>query len=173
MASQSKGKKFEQQIREDFEKVTHVSVDRIPDQTMHHKGAVNVADFIVYKKPYEYYIECKTVHGNTFPFSNIKDGQWDGLWKKCRINGVRAGIICWWVDKDVTRYIPIEILHWCRDCKHMKSIRYDFTPFPNDQTVITPINIIDIKGQKKRTYYSYDMEDFFEQIERGKYVNGI
>ena len=83
--TQNKGKNFESIIKHAFLKVPGVSIDRIPDQTMHHKGACNICDFIVYKKPYEYYIECKTVHGNTLPFSNITDMQWTGLLAKSQI----------------------------------------------------------------------------------------
>lgn len=159
----NKGKKFEQVIRESFEKIDGVSIDRIPDQTMHHKGATNIADFIVYKKPYEYYIECKTVHGNTLPFSNIKPNQWDGLLEKSKISGVVAGVLCWWVDKDVTRFMDIGVLSVLRDVYHMKSVRYDYHPF-NENSIISPsFDIFDIGGKKKRVFFDYDMNTFFEK----------
>jgi len=153
--SQSRGKKFEYQIREDFEKVTNVSVDRIPDQTMRYKGAVNVSDLIVYKEPYEYYVECKSVQGASLPFTNIKDGQWEGLVEKSKIQGVLAGILVWFVDKDVTLFIPIQVLQELKNVDK-KSVRFDIA----DSRVITLI------GKKKRTFFSYDMCDFFEQAER-------
>lgn len=157
MATQSKGKKFEQQIREDFEKVLNVSIDRLPDQTMRYRGATNVSDFIVYKEPYEYYIECKTTKGASLSFNNIKDGQWDKLPPKSEIQGVFAGILCWFYDKDVTKFIPIQLLQDMRD-KGLKSVRYD----------IESDEVVTLKGKKKRTFYTYDMEDFFNQMEKLK-----
>lgn len=165
----NRGKQFEQKVREAFEKIDGVSIDRIPDQTMRHKGACNICDFIVYKEPYEYYVECKSVHGNTLSihsvpkpdkhgmlhgfYGNITDTQWEGLLQKSRIPGVRAGILCWWVDKDITKYIPIQELEFLRQ-KGNKSFRYDWN---TEYTV-------DIDGRKKRVFFDYNMKIFFEEV---------
>lgn len=149
--SVNRGKQFEQVIKEAFEKVSHVSVDRLHDQTTGYRGSSNICDFIVYKYPYQFYFECKTVHGNTLPFSNITDTQWRGLLEKSRINGVMAGVICWWVDKDVTKFIPIQALEHEKFIG-AKSVRYDSKLFSN----------IEIKGKKKRVFFEYDMEEFFK-----------
>lgn len=122
----NRGKQFEDHVRESFEKVPGVSIDRLHDQTSGFKGSQNICDFIVYKEPREYYFECKSVHGNTLSihsvpkpdkkgvlhgfYGNITDTQWEGLLKKSHIKGVTAGVICWWVDKDVTSFIPIQFL---------------------------------------------------------------
>lgn len=143
------GKNFESIVGKAFEKYPFTSVDRIPDQTMHYKDRKNVSDFIVYHHPIQYYIECKTVHGNTLPFSNIS--QLDALMKKSEIYGVRAGVMCWWVDKDVTRWLPIEELNFKR-YRGQKSIRFD-EPVHGSKI---------IKGKKKRTYFEYDIDSFFE-----------
>ena len=110
----NRGKQFEQIIRSAFEKVPNVSIDRLHDQTNGFKGSQNICDFIVYKEPHEYYFECKSVHGNTLPFRNITETQWNGLLEKSKIEGVFAGIICWWIDKDVTKFIPIQVLDFLK-----------------------------------------------------------
>ena len=164
----NRGKKFEDVIRESFEKVPDVSIDRLHDQTTHYKGSTNICDFIVYKKPYEYYIECKSVHGNTLSihsipkpdkhgvlhgfYGNITDTQWEGLLEKSKISGVIAGVICWWVDKDVTRFLSIADLQLARDLGY-KSIRFDEPYMP-------------VFGKKKRVFFDYDMDLFFHQIEK-------
>ena len=146
----NRGKQFEEQIRKAFMKVDGVSIDRIHDQTTGYRGSQNICDFIVYKKPYEYYIECKSVHGNTLPFSNITDTQWNGLLEKSKIEGVNAGIICWWIDRDITLYMPIEELEL--EKQHgWKSIRYD---------IERDNGVIEIKGKKKRVFFDYDLRDF-------------
>ena len=149
----NRGKKFEQVIKRAFEKVPNVSIDRLHDQTNGFKGSQNICDFIVYKEPYEYYIECKSVHGNTLPFSNITDTQWNGLLEKSQIEGVFAGVICWWIDKDVTLFIPIQTFQYYKSWNNAKSIRFDCG------------GSIEITGKKKRVFFSYDMNKFFEEIE--------
>ena len=150
--STNRGKKFEDVIREAFKRVPDTVVTRLPDPTQGYLGIRNIADFIVYHYPYQYYIECKSVHGNRLPFSNITDNQWNGMLEVSECRGVIAGVICWWVDKDVTKFIPIQELQSLKDTG-FKSIRYD-----------TPDGYIkDVEGEKKRIYFEYDMEDFFNK----------
>lgn len=168
----NRGKKFETIIKEAFERVPEVSIDRIPDQTMGHKGASNICDFIVYKKPYQYYIECKSVHGNTLSihsipkpdkkgvlhgfYGNITDTQWEGLVEKSKIPGVAAGILCWWIDLDETWFIPIGVLQDAREVMGDKSINLKH-PHMQSEWVFIP-------GEKKRVFFDYDMSKFFEYM---------
>jgi len=149
----NRGKDFEWIIRESFEKVPNTSVDRLHDQTNGFAGSANICDFIVYHEPLIYYIECKSVHGNTLPFSNITKNQWQGLLKKSQIKGVIAGVMCWWIDRDVTMFISAEELEMCKQTGY-KSIRFDHEPF-------TVNGFIEIKGTKKRVFFDYDMQTFF------------
>ena len=158
--AKNRGKDFEGVIRECFERIDDVSIDRLHDQTNGYKGSQNICDFIVYRQPYEHYFECKSVHGNTLPFSNITETQWNGLLAKSQIEGVIAGIICWWIDKDITLFIPIQELNSLREfLPQSKSIRYDFEYG------------IKIEGKKKRVFFDYDLESFLNdldnQYERG------
>jgi len=149
----NRGKQFENVIRKSFECVEGVSIDRINDNTAGFKGIAGICDFIVYKYPYQYYIECKTIHGNTFPLSNITDTQYNGLVEKDKIGGVRAGLIIWWVDKDVTKFVPISTVQTLKANKY-KSISYNLTALPTTE----------IKGKKKRVFFDYDMTQFFIQV---------
>ena len=153
----NRGKQFEGVIKKAFLQVPEVSIDRLPDQMTGYKvTSANICDFIVYKKPCEFYIECKSVHGASLPFSNIADNQWNGLLKKNDIEGVHAGIICWFIDKDVTRYYPIINLY-LRKCIGKKSINWKDDEFHNEQ-------IITLEGKKKRVFFEYDMKRFFEDF---------
>ena len=149
----SRGKQFEAVIKDAFEKVPGVSIDRLHDQTTGFKGSQNICDFIVYKEPYEYYFECKSVHGNTLSFNNITDTQWNGLLEKSKIEGVFAGVICWWIDKDVTKFISIREFDRLR-MTGFKSVRFDY-----DNYYVT-----EIKGKKKRVFFEYDMEEFLNAV---------
>ena len=149
----NRGKQFEDVIKTAFLKVPNISIDRLHDQMSGLKGSKNICDFIVYKEPYEYYIECKSVHGNTFPFSNITDNQLSGLLKKSDIEGVVAGLIIWFIDKDVTLFVPIQYISWLKLCSY-KSIRYDHVGG----------NIVHLCGKKKRVFFDYNMEEFFNEV---------
>lgn len=153
----NRGKDFENVIRKAFEKVEGVSIDRLHDQMTGYKvTSANICDFIVYKKPYQYYIECKSVHGNTLPFSNITTNQWNGLLEKSKIEGVYAGIICWWIDLDETWFIPIDVLEDAKQVMKAKSINLKH---PHMQGYWKPIY-----GKKKRVFWDYDMTTFFKEV---------
>ena len=64
----NRGKKFEDSLKKQFEKLPEVSIDRLYDVTTGYLNQNNVCDFIVYKKPYEYYFECKAIHREYIKF---------------------------------------------------------------------------------------------------------
>lgn len=151
--AQNRGKDFEGVIRKAFNDVSGCTIDRLPDQTNGFAGGSNICDFIAYKYPNIFYLECKSCHGNTFPLSNITDKQRKGLIEKDEIPGTISGVIVWWVDRDTTKFIPI------RDIKNMvysdiKSIRFD-----------AEIGI-NIPGKKKRVFFDYDIKTFLEEVQR-------
>lgn len=153
------GKEFEGVVRKAFEKVPNVSIDRLHDQTTGWKGSTNICDFIVYREPYEYYFECKSVHGNRLPFSNITDTQWKGLMEKSQIEGVFAGIICWWIDRDRTFFLPIQklaIWRYFDSALQLKSISVEQAE--------KDVSCIEITGKKKRVFFDYDMEKFLNAV---------
>ena len=153
----NKGKKFEEVIKNAFEKVEGVSIDRLRDAPRKLKGVDNPSDFIVYKKPHEIYVECKSHKGNTLPFSCIREEQIKGMVEKSKIAGVKAGIIIWYIDHDLTVWIPIyEVVSMIKS--GYKSI--------NIKDLNYPRNIIRIDGKKKRVYFDYDMNKFLEDLYR-------
>ena len=158
----NRGKSFENEIRKQLKMVSGVSVDRIHDQTTGFYGSKNICDIIAYRYPNEFYFECKTVHGNVLPFKNISDKQWEGLVEKSTKLGVFAGIICWWVDKDITAFIPIELLYVFR-LHGKKSIRYDC-----DYNLFGAYRILQIKGKKRRVFFDYDLKGFLNELQSGK-----
>ena len=155
----NRGKQFEDVIKTCIEKVGGVNVLRLHDQTNGYIGSKNPCDFIAYKYPYQYAIECKSIHGNTFPFSNITDNQFKELLKMSNVRGIVAGVIIWWVDKDVTLFIPIQTIQQMKSVG-IKSIRYDVWDDCEGDT-----DIVLISGIKKRVFFDYDFEQFFKEVE--------
>ena len=150
----NKGKAFEKVIYSCFQRVKGVSIDRVHDQTTHYKGSTNICDFIVYREPYEYYIECKTTHSRSWPIQNLSDSQLEGMLEKSQIRGVAAGVIIWFIEHDTTMYLPIEVVAECKK-NGMKSIRCDF---------MHPDRIL-LCGERRRTYFTYYMKDFLNQLQ--------
>lgn len=157
--SVNRGKDLELIVKDCAERVDGVFVQRLYDPQGGFASVANPCDFIMYRYPKMYMIECKSVHGNTIPiytpnpnkrYGNISNTQWLGLLEASKY-GIVAGIICWWVDKDVTRFIPIQSLEGIRS-NGAKSIRYDAI-IPNSYTIV---------GTKKRVYFDYDFRGFFE-----------
>lgn len=153
---ENRGKQFENIIKEAFEKVNNTSVIRLHDQTSGFRGSFNPCDFIVYHYPNMYAIECKSIHGNTFPLSNITANQYRGLLNLSKTYGVIAGVICWWVDKDVTAFIPICEIAMCKENGY-KSIRFDHEPFLEN-------GFVKLLGKKKRVFFDYNFNDFFKEV---------
>lgn len=167
----NRGKDFEAQVQAGFEAIPGVSIDRLPDPMAGYAGVKNICDFIVYKHPHQYYVECKSCYGNTMSinsndpkkrYGNITNNQWEGLLEKSKIPGVRAGILLWFVDHDVTYWLDIRLLQRWKDAGN-KSIPYypewvDFTEETDSQWSIIP-------GKKRRVLFDYDFTSFLKEIE--------
>lgn len=147
----SRGKKFENVIRECCERVLDVNVERLPDPVQGYLGVRNKSDFIVYKYPHQYYLECKSIQGNRFPLSNLTKNQYEGMLGVSKVHGIIAGVIIWWVDKDVTKFVPIEEIEAAKKLGE-KSIPYYYPG-------------IVLHGKKKRVFFDYDMKRFLEECE--------
>lgn len=102
MSSQNRGKDFENVIKKAFKRFSDVSIDRLHDQTTGYAGSSNICDFVVYKRPNQYYIECKSTGGKSLPLTRITKNQFEGLIAKSKIPGVIAGVIVWFIDLDRT-----------------------------------------------------------------------
>ena len=168
----NRGKDFEKIIGEAFREVPNTSVYRLYDTMGGYSGIANVSDFIIYKKPYQYFIECKSVKGNTLSISGndpkrkygmISNTQWDGMLEMSKVDGVYAGVICWWTERDVTAFLPIQLLNELYNTWH-KSIRYDFDIDEMTKDFVLDAPVFRLNAQKKRVFFDYDMRDFFARF---------
>ena len=124
MGKDNLGKHFEDDVKAAFEAHEDVSIIRLIDPQNGYKGVQNICDFIAYRYPYEFLVECKSVHGERLPFSNITENQWTGLSDNRMKRGVNAGIMVWYIDQDVVCWLPISVLI-ARSNRGHKSVRYD------------------------------------------------
>ena len=152
----SRGKKFEQAVRKAFEKNPTISIDRLPDPTGGYLGVRNICDFIVYKYPFQVYLECKVQQGNTLNFkSRISDNQWNGLLEKSKIPGVVAGVLVWFIDHDVTTFVPVQELERLRGGHGQKSLHINH---------LKTCEHIPLAGKKRRIFFDYSTEGFLKLV---------
>jgi hypothetical protein len=161
----NRGKDFEGQVHDGFSKIDGVSIDRLPDPMAGYAGVRNICDFLVYKYPTQYYIECKSCYGNTLSihsndpkkkYGAITNNQWEGLLEKSKIPGVRAGILVWFIDHDLTFWYDIRLLQECKDYG-MKSISWANSLGHNNLCQV-------VSGQKRRVLFDYDFIPFLKEI---------
>ena len=105
----NRGKQFEARFKQDWIRtIPDSSIDRIYDVVSGKKTISNVSDFIGFKKPNIFYLECKSTNDNTFNFAKLT--QYDKLAAKVGIPGVRAGAVLWFVNHDRVVYVPISTI---------------------------------------------------------------
>lgn len=153
MSKVNRGKDFENQIRQSFEKIPDTNVTRLIDPQNGYAGVCNPCDFIVYHYPNQYFIECKSCYGNTLSFSNISKGQWDGLANASTVPGVVAGYMIWFIDHDRTVFVPAQsmLVH-----KELGEKSWNIAKQWDS-------DFIEITGKKKRILFDYDLSNFFER----------
>lgn len=103
------GKKFEERFKLDWiECFSDSTITRLYDVTTGYLSLSTISDYICYKYPYQFFIECKTHKGASIPFTNIT--QYDKMIKVVGVEGVRAGVILWLYEKDKVFYIPVSTI---------------------------------------------------------------
>lgn len=156
----NRGKKFEDQVREDLER-TGAYVLRLYDPQGGYVGVANPCDFVVHRKGVTYMIECKAIHGNLLSinsndpkkkYGQVSNTQWEGLLEASE-HGLVAGLLVWWIDKDVTKFIPIQTANMLK-AEGAKSIKY----------VISGGGVQTVQGRKKRVFFEYDFDRLFTDL---------
>ena len=152
-------KEFEAKVKEDWSKLEEVSIDRLYDPEGGYFGISNISDFIAYHYPSIYYFEVKTIKGNTFPLSNLK--QYNKLIKKKGIKGVNAGVIIWFYEhENKIIYVPIEVIEQLKnDDKKSFNVKY----IDSKEYFCIPIPSI-----KLRTYYDSDYSVLLQVNSNGR-----
>lgn len=154
----NRGKQFEKLIQTTFENLAlQVRCERLHDQV---SGFVEVsknpADFIVYKFPFEYYIECKSIHGASIPINNLV--QLDRIRERCGVYGVFGKFIIWFVDKQETYWVDHKYLLVQR-MLGKKSVNHEILKQAAKEGELVKL----IPAQYKRVFGKYDFSDMWEK----------
>jgi Holliday junction resolvase len=135
-------KGFENKVKENLTS-ENTLVYRIPDQVTHFKGSTNIADFMIFKTPNLYYLECKSTHEKTFYLkSDHFKRQVEGLCEKSKIQGIYSGILIWYVNFGKVGYVEADYM---RELINDKAIGIQFNEFGSGYLKDIPVVV-------KRTY---------------------
>lgn len=148
----SYGKDFEKKVLTALKLIPGVSADRLVDQVSGYKGSTNISDIICYKYPVLVYLELKSIHGNTFPLTNLH--QYPKLLTKKNIKGVKAGVLIWYVDCDIEIFVPIKSFE--------RIVKEDFKSINIKTLDLEEYGITKIPGTKKRVFLDCDYSCLFD-----------
>ena len=161
----NRGKDFESSFRRQMNS-SGFDVNRVADNTAGYMGGRNVCDFITYIYPNIFYFELKSTKGNTLPFSNITDNQFNGLIEKEKIEGAGAGIIVWFIEKDKTFFVSADCMLKLNS-EGYRSLHIDeLSKRAKLFNECSYFKCFEIIGKKKRVFFEYDMEQFKKDLER-------
>lgn len=150
----NRGKQFEKKFKTDFLKIPGATIDRIFDTVSGYKSVSNICDFIGYKYPNILYAECKSIKGNTFPLSNLK--QYNRLIEKKNIEGAITGVILWFIDHDKVLFVPITTFEKLK-LDDKKSFNIKMINSNDYQCIVIP-------SIKKRTFLDSDYSVLFTTV---------
>lgn len=134
----NRGKQWEAKLKEDFSKLSGAYIYRVPDNMSGYKGITGISDFIGYKYPKIFFIEAKTVLGNTFPLTNFT--QFDKMTAIPAEKGIHRGVMIWFQDHSAVLYVPLSTIAKMKsDGKKSVNIKkideegYDYVRIPSTQ----------------------------------------
>lgn len=150
------GKAFEEKFKNDWKRtVPESTLDRLYDVQFGYKSVDNVCDFICYKYPNIYFLECKAHKGSSLPFDAFP--QYDKLILKSGIKGVRAGVVLFLYEKSKVLYIPVSTIKQIKEAgeksvglRHLDSHR-----------------IFELPSMKKRVFMDTDYSYLVDNLEEG------
>lgn len=156
--AKNRGKELEEKIKDAFEKFDKCELNylRLYDITMGYKNIKNPSDFIAYRYPTQFFIECKSTKGNTLNFHDIS--QIDDLAERSKTKGTRAGVFIWYIEHKETYWVDIRYILDLRDKLFAKSVNIKnlrALELPNDL-------VFKLDGVTKRVFTEYDLSSFFD-----------
>lgn len=152
--SKNRGKDFESKVSEAI-KSLGICIERLYDVTSGHLGIHTPSDFIAYKYPSMYYLECKSITGNTLRIADIR--QFDDLLVRSKYDGVFAGLLIWYIDCKETFWVDIRYINKIKN-EGLKSLNRKNLEVENSNYV----RLID--ATYPRIYGKYDFSNFFSII---------
>lgn len=155
----NRGKQFETKFQEQWNNSVPDSLCyRLYDTMGGYKAVANVGDFVCYKYPNIFLIDCKSIQGNTLPFSDLR--QYEKMLEYKNITGVYVGFIVWFVDHDKVLWIPVQTMEKIKN-EDLKSFNINKMS-PNEYF------FLELPSKKLRTFMN---TDYSILVDHCKYFN--
>lgn len=154
MANTNPGKRFEEDFRESVKDSPGVSLDRLIDPMGGFKGVRNICDFIIFRRPFQHYMEMKSTDSDSLDMNKVTDNQREGLFGKSKIPGVSAGVLINYRNHSFT--VWVDAASFAARYLNTKSL-----PLMDALSMGLLLN-----GELQRTRYRYDVDDLLDKIER-------
>lgn len=152
--STNRGKDFENIVRSSISNLG-IDITRLYDSTSGYISIHTTCDFIAYKYPTIYYIECKSIDGNTLSIAALR--QLEDLLEKKKYYGTRAGFLIWYKDHRLTYWVEADYVNELKQ-NGDKSINIKNLMASEDNRVQL------IPAVYKRVYGVYNFDKFFSII---------
>ena len=156
----NRAKAFEKRFASDWERTVQDSLCyRLLDVMSGYKAISNAGDYICFKSPSCFIIDCKSTEQNTF---SVNFRQYDQMVKYMNIPGLHCGVIIWFINHDKCVWVPIETF--------VKLKADDKKSFNVKMIGSDEYFHIEIPSKKIRTYLSSDYENMVEYYRGKDYV---
>lgn len=150
----SKGKEFEGIVKAAAVQAGFATL-RLYDTTNGFAGVNNPCDFVIYKRPYNYYIECKSTQTGTLNFAAIRENQWEKLGKLKNFDGAVCGFLIWFIKNQQVIFVPYDTAAKLRAKGH-KSLSVKSLVEAGNEGLFC----YEFKKSIKRVFFDFDLEDF-------------
>lgn len=160
--AKNRGKEFEDNFKKTVEESQkngfQVDIQRLYD-VIGKKTIEQPADFTCYYKPNEIYVECKSTNDSSFSY--YTQPQYERLIKKSLIDGVKAGMLVWFVKYKRVFWVDIDWMQGFYNSRGIKS----FTVGRLEECVKNNIQgVFEVDQTTKRINPEMRIESMFEFI---------
>ena len=146
MGNRNRGKEFEKKFSEDWKRCfPKTFILRLKDDTSGYYGSgKNPCDFICFPRDKLFMIETKSHHGNTFPFSDLRQYGEMLSYKDCA--NTIIGVVIWYIDHDRVIFVPLSTIIQMK-LNDLKSININ---------KLDGYEYVEIPSKKKRVFLDSD-----------------
>jgi recombination protein U len=148
-------KRHESAFRESCKKIPNLICERLVDTMNFKKNVKQPSDFLCFKEPNLFYVECKTTKESELKMANISHHQFTTMLERSKIQGCECGILVEFrIDEETIKvfYIDISYINTAKNRQGKKYI---------DIQEASQVGI-EIPTRKKKINYHYDLTPIFQ-----------
>ena len=161
IANTSIGKRFEQKVKETYEKqFPGTFLYRLPDQQSGYggTGGSNPCDFFFFPGNCVLMVECKAISGASISFNEIR--QYEKMKDYRGLEKTYPGVLVWFYEKDTIIWVSIDEMVKMKEVDGEKSIGLRMLK----ENYPVKYRIINVPAEKLRTFMEADLKYLVEVL---------